>query len=339
MIEESSEKNRIYYNKTEILNEIKKKGKYESKSVIIIKWEDEINQDTEMYIIKSKEDQEKNIPFIGVVNYNFKREGFCINNYSNGDQYFGYYSNDLRNKQGLYIYKPKLIVNKIILYQYYFGLWENDYKNGRGVYIWLKEDKDKNKNNINDSMNYNPFYDFNGSSFQAYVGEVEKNIFTRGALLKKEKDNYFIYYGTFNEKLQKNGDNCFYYSAKLEEIFYGTFKNDAFNEGYVGKFNENGDIKDVIKYQNKSIIEKSNLSKADNLKNIFQKLLKFRNIIMSQDYFGLLFDTFKNVIDFKKENMNDINIFNSDKYLDLMDIAASYNKISIYKEIEKYLNE
>ena len=37
--------------------------------------------------------------------------------------------------------------------------------------------------------------------------------------------------------------------------------------------------------------------------------------------------------------MNDIDIFNSDKYLDLMEIAASYNQVSIFKEIEKYLNQ
>ena len=37
--------------------------------------------------------------------------------------------------------------------------------------------------------------------------------------------------------------------------------------------------------------------------------------------------------------MNDIDIMNSDKYLDLMDTAASYNKITIFKDIEKYTHE
>ncbi len=60
---------------------------------------------------------------------------------------------------------------------------------------------------------------------------------------------------------------------------------------------------------------------------------------MSKDYFGILYDVFKNVISFKNENMSDINIFNSDKYLDLMEISTSYNKVSIFKEIEKYLNQ
>jgi len=60
---------------------------------------------------------------------------------------------------------------------------------------------------------------------------------------------------------------------------------------------------------------------------------------MSKDYFGDLYIIFKNVIDFKNKNMNDINFFNSDKYLDLMEIAASYNQMSIFKDIEKYLNQ
>ena len=66
-------------------------------------------------------------------------------------------------------------------------------------------------------------------------------------------------------------------------------------------------------------------------------MLTFRNVIMSKDYFGILYDIFKNAINFKNDNMNDIELFNSDKYIDLMDIAASYNQASIFKDIEKYL--
>ena len=134
-------------------------------------------------------------------------------------------------------------------------------------------------------------------------------------------------------------NNCFYYSAKLEEIMYGKFKEDKFLEGFVGKFDENGKIKDIIKYKNKTIIEKDKFKAIDNIKEISNKLLKFRNIIMSKDYFGILYSIFKEVIDFKNENMNDVDIFNSDIFLDLMDIAASYNQISIFKDIEKHLKD
>ena len=60
---------------------------------------------------------------------------------------------------------------------------------------------------------------------------------------------------------------------------------------------------------------------------------------MSQDYFGILYNKFKDVIDFKNANMNNVELFNSDLYLDLLDIAALYNQVSIFKDIEKYLKE
>ena len=331
MEEESSKKNQIKYDKNEIIEKIKEEGKYESGNTTIIKWEDDMNNNTEMYIVKNNFNK---MPFIGVVNYEFKREGYCINNYQNGDEYFGYYRNDLRNKQGLYIYKPRLINSKTISRQYYFGLWENDKKNGRGIYLWLKDNNINNNNKL-----YNPFNNFQNANFLAYVGEIEYDNFTKGTLLKKEGDNYFVYHGQLNSKnLKKEGKECFYYSAKLEESFFGTFKNDKFTEGYIGKFSENGELKNIAKYQNNKIIEDDKLNKFDNIKNISKKIENFRNIIMSKDYFGDLYNIFKNIINFKNQNMNDINIFNSDKYLDLMDIAASYNQVSIYKDIEKYSN-
>ena len=333
MEEESSKKNEIKYDKKEIIEKIKSTGKYESPGTTIIKWEDEMNQDTEMYIVKNKFNK---MPFIGVVNYEFKREGYCVNNYENGDEYFGYYSNDLRNKQGLYIYKPKLIINKFITRQFYFGLWENDKKHGRGIYLWLKE----NTTNINYNKLYNPFNNFEKSNFHAYIGEFDNDNFTKGTLLKKEGENYFVYHGQIDSKnLKKNGKECFYYSAKLEQIFFGTFINDIFTDGYIGKFNEDGEIENIAKYQNKKIIEIENTYKINYIKDISKKLVTFRNVIMSKDYFGDLYNIFKNVIDFKNKNMNDINFFNSDKYLDLMEIAASYNQMSIFKDIEKYLNQ
>ena len=329
MLEESSSKNIIHFDKKEILQKLKKSQKYHSDNTTIIKWEDDLNFDTEMYILKNKKN---NLPFIGVVNYEFKREGYCVNTYTNGDEYFGYYTNDVRNKQGLYIYTPKTHIGNIILRQYYFGLWENDLKHGRGIYLWLK---DKNKfNNLNlNNKAYNPFNNFEKANFEAYIGLFEQNKFTKGTLLKKEENNYFVFHGFFNN-LKKNGKNCFYYSAKLEEVLYGTFKDDVFVEGYVGKFNDNGELKKMVKYNNNMISENNN---NEINKEIGSKLLTFRNVIMSKDYFGILYNIFKEAIEFKNNNMNDVEIFNSDLYIDLMDIAASYNQVTIFKDIEKHL--
>ena len=332
--EQSSSKNKIHFNTKDIEKKLNSNKKYQTNNTTIIRWEDDMNPDTKMYVLKNKFN---NLPFIGVVNYDFKREGYCVNKYLNGDEYFGNYSNDLRNRQGIYIYKPKYETGKIILRQYYFGLWENDLKQGRGIYVWLKEDKNNSKNSYN-NKSYNPFNNFDKANFDAYVGNFDKNKFTKGTLLKKEGDNYFVFHGWFlNSK--KNGKNCFYYSAKLEEILYGTFKDDKFIEGFVGKFDDNGDLKNLIKYKNKSIIEKDKFEPSDDEKEVAKKILTFRNVIMSQDYFGILYNKFKDAIDFKNANMNNVELFNSDLYLDLLDIAASYNQVSIFKDIEKHLKE
>jgi len=333
--EQSSSKNKIHYNKNDIIKKLNQNKKYISGNTTIIRWEDDMNTNTEMYILKNKFN---NLPFIGVVNYEFKREGYCINSYLNGDEYFGYYINDLRNKQGLYIYKPKFEIGNKILRQYYFGLWENDYKEGRGIYLWLNEIRDNKNRNIINNKSYNPFNNFEKANFYAYIGLLKKNKFTKGTLLKKENDNYFVFHGSL-QNLKKNGKNCFYYSAKLEQILYGSFKDDKFIDGFVGKYDDNGQIKEIIKYKNKTIINKDKFLPNDNIEELSQKLITFRNIIMSKDYFGILYKVFKDAIDFKNKNMNNIDIFNSDLYIDLMDVEASYNQVSIFKDIEKHIKE
>ena len=118
--------NPLKFNSTEIEKSFQEKGIYEKDTFIIKLWtenkENEEKTDEEeqnlMFAIQSKD---KNLPFLGVVNYLFKREGYCLNAYLNGDIYFGYYKNDQRNKQGIYEFKPKK-EKKRILYQYYYGL-------------------------------------------------------------------------------------------------------------------------------------------------------------------------------------------------------------------------
>ena len=60
---------------------------------------------------------------------------------------------------------------------------------------------------------------------------------------------------------------------------------------------------------------------------------------MSKDYFGILYNVFKDAIEFKNKNMNNVEIFNSELYIDLMDFAASYNQVSIFKDISKHLKD
>ena len=319
--------NPIEFSSNEIEKSIKEKGVYENKSFLIKLWNEEndfgvkISDDRLMFALQNKD---KNFPFLGIVNYIFKREGYCLNTYLNNDIYFGYYQNDQRNKQGIYEYKPKYEENTI-LYQYYYGLWKNDLFNGYGIYLWLKENKNKR-----------PFNDFENANFYSYIGISNKGIFEKGALLRKENNNYFVYYGTFSKEGRKEGNNCFYYYSTLEEICYGTFKKGKFIEGFVGKFAQNGEIKLLFKYKREKLKKISKVKSLNPKKEKITKLLSMiRNVLMSKDYFLIIYEEIGKIIKFRNEKMNDIDVILSDKYIQVMKNFSSFNKISLYNDIEK----
>ena len=57
-----------------------------------------------MFILKIDND----CPFLGVLNGIFERKGFDLNTYQKGDKNFVYFSQNERNKHGIYSFKPKL---------------------------------------------------------------------------------------------------------------------------------------------------------------------------------------------------------------------------------------
>ena len=314
---------KITLDKAAIFKALDKTGEYKNESlkITIKKWEDD-DVVGNMFIIKI----EGETPFLGVVNGIFEREGFGVNTYSNGDIYFGYFSENQRNKHGIYSYKPKL-ENNFILSEYYYGMWKDDYRDGYGIYLWLRENKSNE-----------PFNNFETSSFNAYIGNISKDIFTKGTLLIKSENNYYIYHGQFNSEGKKHGDLSFFYSAQKELLLYGTFENDIFISGYIAKFTDEGNIIKINKYFNGKIEEK-NESNSKEIEIVEKIMFNFRNIIMSKDYFGDIYKEFKEVNKFREKNMNNLEILNSDRYIDIMKAAVGYNKISIFRDIEKYVEE
>ena len=314
---------KITLDKAAIFKALDKTGEYKNESlkITIKKWEDD-DVVGNMFIIKI----EGETPFLGVVNGMFEREGFGVNTYSNGDIYFGYFSENQRNKHGIYSYKPKL-ENNFILSEYYYGMWKDDYRDGYGIYLWLRENKSNE-----------PFNNFETSSFKAYIGNISKDIFTKGTLLIKSENNYYMYHGQFNSEGKKHGDLSFFYSAQKELLLYGTFDNDIFISGYIAKFTDEGNIIKINKYFNGKIEEK-NESNSKEIEIVEKIMFNFRNIIMSKDYFGDIYKEFKEVNKFREKNMNNLEILNSDRYIDIMKAAVGYNKISIFRDIEKYVEE
>jgi hypothetical protein len=322
--EDVQHSNPLKFNPKDIKASLKEKKVYEKDNFTIKTWgefneiSEEKDDDDLMFIIQNKD---KTLPFLGVVNYIFKREGYCLNTYANGDIYFGFFASDQRNRQGIYEYKPKKVENEI-LYQYYYGLWKNDLFNGNGIYLWLKEKEDTK-----------PFNKFDNSNFYAFVGQSTKGVFEKGALLKKEKNSYLVYYGTLSPKGKKEGKNCFYFNSNSEELCYGTYENGRFIEGFVGKFNNNGTIKRLIKY--KRLKKTAKIKGVNPQKEPCSKTLEMiRNVLMSENYFGIIYEEIKQIINYRNEKMNNVDIFLSDEYTKVMDCFNTFNKVTICKDIE-----
>ena len=322
-MKESQEQNKIILDKAAIFKSLDKIGEYKNEKlkVTIKKWEDD-DVTSNMFIIKTEDD----CPFLGVINGLFEREGFGVNIFSNGDYYFGYFSENERNKHGIYSYKPKIENNQIIR-EYYYGAWKDNYKDGYGIYLWLKENKDKT-----------PFTDFSNSSFKAYVGNISRDVFTKGTLLIKSDNNYFVYHGSFNPEGKKHGDLSFFYSAQKELLLYGSFENDNYTSGFIANFDNDGNIIKICKYDRGELTEKKNINPFE-IEIIEKIVFNFRNIIMAKDYFGDIYKEFGNVIKFKEKHMNNLDILNSDKYIDIMNAVVRYNKITIFKDIENNVED
>ena len=251
-----------------------------------------------------------------------EKEGYCVNRYDNGDSYFGYYANDLRNYHDFYSYCP-IDFNDYNLNGYYLGFWKDDFRHGNGIYLWAKEKKNEK------------FYEnFDKSNFRCFIGLFISDNLNKGTYISKEKDDYFLYHGTFIDNNKKDGKNCFYYSSNLENLLYGTFKDDKFVEGYIAKFNDEGEINYIKKYKN---YKAENLEKNDENNKIKELMATFRDCILSEDYFGIIFDVFAGILKFKENYIFNIDVINTYKHDEFLEICKSYKKITINYDIEKYV--
>ena len=177
---------------------------YKEEGVIIRKWEGEAN--TKDFISEIKKDD---MHFIGVLDSNLVKQGYGFMCLPNNEKYFGIYTDDLRSKHGLYQYPDKIDGDKIER-EFFFGIFNNGEYDTRGVYLWIKEDK-----------NVPMFDDFEKADFSCFVGDLDKNHFIEGTYMTKKGEEYYVYHGKFNEKNEKDGDNCFYYNSDKDELLFG----------------------------------------------------------------------------------------------------------------------
>ncbi len=304
------------------INEIiAKEGQYNEDDIYIKKWEG--NNSSNNYLAEIAKD---GTSFIGVLNKNFEKDGYGFYRFQNGDHYFGSFKYDQRNYNGFYIW-PKEEVGDKTHTESYHGFWRDNKKHKYGIYMWLDEQEDNEE--------------FDNADFDAYVGIFEANNFKRGTFLQKKGENYYVYHGDFTPDGKRNDEHAFFYSASLDRLFHGKIENDVFISGYIVYFNSDEGIIDNIVYcdfdSNKSVkkIKMQEEINEEELKKEKEDNELFRNVILEIDYFGKIYETYKNTIKFIIEEMGELSVFeDNEKFPRIMNTAVEYNKQNIFLDIE-----
>ena len=324
--------NNIELDKSKLLKQINENGQYEDNNIIIKPYESESEEENENENENPSQNSfiaeitKNNTLFIGLLNSEFKRQGYGLINYENGDKYLGHFEKDNRSKDGIYIWFPE-IKNKKISTECYYGNWKNNKKEGNGMYIWLSEPI-KNTN-------------FDEANFECFIGEFEDDMYKRGTYLIKEGDDYYLYHGNFDREGKKSDDNGFFYSSKNDTLIHGRISKDDFRSGYILVFDsDSGNVKEMAYCnfdKNGNLIDstyRSNLLKEDREKEE-KKICNFRNVILNEDYFGYIYDKYKEINSFINDEIDSIDAFeDKDKLKKIINLCNDYNCNNIYNDIE-----
>ena len=308
-----------------MLQKEKEKNSNKSDIFLINKWEGEVN--SKDYITKIKKGETL---FIGILDTEFSKQGYGYFSLPNNEKYFGFFTDDLKSKHGIYEYPDKLVGDKIER-EFFFGLFNEGKIYDHGVYLSIKEDK-------NEKM----FNDFDKADFSCFIGYLNENNFIKGTHMTKESDKYYVYHGKFNEKNQKEGDGVFYYISEKDELIYGKAVEDKFVEGYICVFDEDGNISKGMfaQFDNNGNINSYKMrNEIPDKSNIFDKMFDFRNKLMEDDYFGQIFQIFKETMNVIDNNVNFESFNSRKKYQNLINTTYNFNKIKIGEEIEGILSK
>ena len=293
---------------------------YKDDDILIKKWEE--NSNSGNYLAEITKDGTQ---FLGILNSRLEKEGYGYYRFQNDDHYFGSFKYDQRNYNGFYIWPSEQRGDKIHTESYH-GFWKDNKKNKYGIYLWLDEEEDNEE--------------FDKANFEAYVGNFDGNKYIRGTFLRKDGDNYYVYHGNFTPEGKKNDEKAFFYSSSLDRLFHGHIENDAFKNGYISYFNDDGIIDNIVycdfgdnKEVKKMIMQED--MKEEDLKKEKDDNTLFRNVILSIDYFGEIYNTFKSTVKFLIEEMGELTIFeDKEKFPTLMKLIVAYNRNNIYFDIE-----
>jgi hypothetical protein len=300
------------------------KGKISKSDISIIhRWQGEAN--SKDYIAKIKKSDST---FIGILDFDLTKQGYGFLSLPDNEKYFGFFTEDLKSKHGIYKFPDKINDDKIER-EFYFGLFNEGKIYNHGVYLWIKEDK-----------NVNMFNNFDDADFRCFIGNLNEKHFIEGTFMTKEGDKYNVYHGKFNENNEKEGNDAFYYNSEKDELIYGKAVKNRFVEGYICSFDEEGHISNGIYVIFDEDGKVKSYKKRDEIQDdtkAFEKMFDFRNKIMDQDYFGQIFKTFQETMNFINTDVNFESFDSPEKYPKLIAVTYNFNKIKIKDEIEGVL--
>ena len=320
---ELEKKELVQTKKGKILESLLIERTFKEDGVLIRKWEGERN--TKDYI---SEINKGDIHFIGVLDSNLVKQGYGYMSLPNSEKYFGIYTDDLRDKHGLYQYPDKIEGDKIER-EFFFGVFNAGKVDNRGVYLWITEDK-----------NVPMFNDFEAADFSCFIGDLNDKHFINGIYMTKKGEQYYVYNGEFNEQNEKDSEGAFYYNSEKDELMYGKVEKNKFINAYLSVFDDDGNIKNGIFVnfdENGKITDYKQKEEMPDKTSIFDRMFDFRNIILDKDYFGEIFETFKNTMNFISNDVNLESFDSQEKFPKLINVSFNFNKITIKEDVDKVL--
>lgn len=264
--------------------------------------------------------------YIGVTNIGFEKtkQGLSLN--KNGELYLGQYSDNLRNKAGIYYWEPTQIKDSTYERDMYIGQWVNDKMEGKGMYVSIREGLNRR--------------DFEIADMDVYIGIITNNRLTRGTQLLKQGSSYFVYHGAFDENGHKKDENAYYYISDSKMLINGHMDNDHFLKGSLAYFDSENSISDLAECTFdedgtiKTIKDQNSLNQFT-IESVTTDLQLFFDVLFSINFFLNIYDKFNNTKDFIEQKITSMDVFDDTlQYSEMVKHYSGYYGCDIYNEIE-----
>jgi hypothetical protein len=153
-------------------------------------------------------------------------------------------------------------------------------------------------------------------------------------------DNFYVYYGGFDQDGRKNDDDAIYYDNARDTIFKGKIVNDKFTSGYMVCLNENDELKNLIYVEIDNNDFPTKMLKTQELEEniretVFEQAKQFKYSLIERDYFTDIYDKVKDIRTFVQTKLNNLAIFDSEEaYPKIFKMSSEYNVNNMFKELK-----